>query len=979
MGNRQSGSVAEPIGDLFRVGTVAGLTDRQLLGRFVSERDEAAFAALVARHGPMVLAVCRQLLGDPHDDADDAFQAVFLVLARRADSLRDPERLGPWLYKVARHSAQKANALRAERLRRQSREVALARAERARAEDQGRSPLESAEDFEILHQEIGRLPERYRMPVVLCYLEGLSHVEVARLLQKHVGTVGVLLSRARRILRDRLLRRGIAVPTAFLIVGWESGSASALPPALVAATACASVRFAARRAAASSIPSAAVAIAEGVLRGMLSAMFRTAAAVVLVVGGIVAIGAEVASSEVGNDAGDGRAGVMPRPTTNPPQGAEQLDARNDDGQSVTIRGQVVDPEGRPVAGAALNFADLRAYFTSGAKEPLPGAASGPDGHFTLEAPRAAFDLRDRGVGRCATRVFALAPGFGIAWADVPDEDSKVSVRLVADDVPIEGRILDLEGRPVAGAKVSVDFVWAPPEGDLSPWIEKIKARKAAPADQSLKPIPLRVLRARPKLGRTTGPDGRFRLDGIGRERIAELLISGPGFETSSLNVMTRQGPDLRAVKTWIYPNQTVTYHAARFTLASARCRPIVGTVRDKDTGAPLAGAVIQGMVYQEHSRLYAKGVEAVTDKQGQYRLLGLREAEEYLLSVEPAPGQPYPSASFRAKARTVGTTPLTHDMALKRGVLVRGRLTDKATGRPAIGTVSVRIAEDNPHPREFPGYDGGEIFASIGHDGRFQIATIPGPSLLTAYSIPNRYLGWTGIERIPNLERYGFPKQADGTLAMEGYHALVEINPTPGTATIRQDLQVDPGRAATVRIVDPEGRPLTGTAAKGLEELQINIQQPLNASAIVVRALNLAKPRRLCVFHPGRHLAGSLLLRGDEGMPLTLQLRPTGSITGRLVDPDGRSLDKASLVNLHFPGPQLDPDRGMLPGLEPIPIIGEDGRFRLEGLVPDLKYSAQALREGMKATPVFEDVVVGSGETRDLGDLLIPRPHMPEE
>src|SRR5438067_7467271 len=139
-------------------------SDGQLLGRFIARRDEAAFAALVERHGPMVLAVCRRVLGDVHD-AEDAFQATFLVLVRKATSIVRPDRLGPWLYGVTYRTALEVRGRRARR-----------RANEKEATDMPAAPAtaeEAATDLRpILDEEVGRLPAKYRVPFVLCYLEG---------------------------------------------------------------------------------------------------------------------------------------------------------------------------------------------------------------------------------------------------------------------------------------------------------------------------------------------------------------------------------------------------------------------------------------------------------------------------------------------------------------------------------------------------------------------------------------------------------------------------------------------------------------------------------------------------------------------------------------------------------------------------------------------------------------------------------------
>ncbi len=201
-------SALRQVARVFQEGTFTGLSDPQILERFVDGRDEAAFEALLVRHGPMVLNVCRQLLRDPHD-AEDAFQAVFLVLVRKAGSIRLHDSLGPWLYTVAGRVAARA---RANRRRTRAREVS--------GGELPESPANESGDFldvaGVIHEELGRLPERLRAPLVLCYLEGLTHELAARQLGCPVGTVHSRLSRARGLLHKRISRRGLAVSAAAL-------------------------------------------------------------------------------------------------------------------------------------------------------------------------------------------------------------------------------------------------------------------------------------------------------------------------------------------------------------------------------------------------------------------------------------------------------------------------------------------------------------------------------------------------------------------------------------------------------------------------------------------------------------------------------------------------------------------------------------------------------------------------------------------
>jgi RNA polymerase sigma factor (sigma-70 family) len=240
------------------------LSDGQLLDQFLGRTGnaaEVAFAALVKLHGPMVWGVCRGALIDIHD-AEDAFQATFLVLVRKANSVRNRDTLGPWLYGVARRIAVRAGTAR--RRRREQRGSGL---EAMTMPD----PL-GREEVETIHQEVDRLPEKYRTVIVLCYLEGRTHTEAARLLGCPVGTVNVRASRAREILRDRLTRRGLALPAAFvgaILAPSSASAATAVPVALAASTVKAALGIAAGMSLAAGSVSARVAqLAQGVLKTM---------------------------------------------------------------------------------------------------------------------------------------------------------------------------------------------------------------------------------------------------------------------------------------------------------------------------------------------------------------------------------------------------------------------------------------------------------------------------------------------------------------------------------------------------------------------------------------------------------------------------------------------------------------------------------------------------------------------------------------
>jgi RNA polymerase sigma factor (sigma-70 family) len=202
-------------------------SDGQLLEQFVVRHDEQAFSSLVKRHGPMVLGVCRAVLRDSHD-AEDAFQATFLVLVRRAASLDTPQSLGGWLHAVALRIALKARATAASRRERERLAMKLERS--------NLSPTADAHDYAALHEELERLPKKYRWPLILCYLQDKTHEEAARELGWPVGSMSWYLGRGRELLRKRLERRGLTVASPALVAMMVTRSPAALPAALLEAT-----------------------------------------------------------------------------------------------------------------------------------------------------------------------------------------------------------------------------------------------------------------------------------------------------------------------------------------------------------------------------------------------------------------------------------------------------------------------------------------------------------------------------------------------------------------------------------------------------------------------------------------------------------------------------------------------------------------------------------------------------------------------
>jgi RNA polymerase sigma-70 factor (ECF subfamily) len=316
-------------------------SDGQLLDRFLTDRDEAAFEALLARLGPMVWAVCRRQLTDPAD-VEDAFQATFLVLVRKGRSVVPRDRVGSWLYGVACHAARKARVDRARRRDKEHRAAAMTHAAVSDSRD--------ATDLAAwIDQELGRLPEKYRAAVVLCDLEGKTRQEAARHLGWPEGTVAGRLARAREMLARRLAKHGLAVtPAAIAAALANQGTAGMPPSAVLAGTRACAMRLAAGQLAGAS-PGAQL-LVESIVKTMLVQKLR---GVALGLGLLVAAGLTVGGL-ADRFAQAQPAGTPPRPADPPAVAAEQQPPRPADdlarlvgtwklaGGSVTDNGTVRD-------------------------------------------------------------------------------------------------------------------------------------------------------------------------------------------------------------------------------------------------------------------------------------------------------------------------------------------------------------------------------------------------------------------------------------------------------------------------------------------------------------------------------------------------------------------------------------------------------------------------------------------------------------
>jgi RNA polymerase sigma factor (sigma-70 family) len=331
------------------------LADAELLGRFVARRDEAAFEALVRRHGPMVWGVCRRVLRDAHD-AEDAFQAVFLVLVRSASSVRKRQSVSCWLHGVARRLALKARVRAARRRERESRAPQASPADPA-------AEVTLREAREVLDEELARLPEKYRAPVLLCCLEGLARDEAAGRLGWSAGTLKSRLEEARNLLRTRMARRGLTLSAALAAALLAPASSpAAVSPVLLASACRAAVLLAAGNAAA--VPPRVLTLAEGAARSAAVARLKTiavlslsltlAAGVGLAVCRVPAAKAPAAGVPDGPPLAKQELPTAERPRDALPEGALLRLGSSHFRHGKAIRNAALSPDGKLLATSAYN-------------------------------------------------------------------------------------------------------------------------------------------------------------------------------------------------------------------------------------------------------------------------------------------------------------------------------------------------------------------------------------------------------------------------------------------------------------------------------------------------------------------------------------------------------------------------------------------------------------------------------------------------
>jgi RNA polymerase sigma factor (sigma-70 family) len=680
-------------------------TDRDLLRQFVEDADESAFARVVGRHTGMVLGVCRRTLAN-WQDAEDACQATFLVLARKAKDVRWGPSVANWLYATARKIARNARVAAERRARREAKAAVRASV----------SPVDRMTGRELLaalDAELDKLPPTYREPLILCYLEGLTRDEAAARLGVAVDTLKVRIHRGRKRLHAALIQGGCALGAGLLALAATS-PAGASPPRFVHA-----VR-------AGDVPPAVAALAKGVA---VNGVYKTVLAGALMFAAAAIIGFGIGAPRTSSAGPPPEKGTPAKPQTKEetPKPAVKPKATT----AITVAGRVLDPDGKPVAGAKFAIIDDET------EERIPPVTTGADGKFT-------FEMSYPKTVRNPRQVVASAPGFGLDWLSEPREDAVF--RLVPDEAII-GRVIDLQGKPVAGAKVAVHDVRAGPPGAFD---EMLKNWKKSADEQREGAAKLkRSIWNRGGLGQafhtTTAADGTFTLTGLGQDRVVILHITAAGIADTYAAVATRTGFDPAGA-----PRSQNRLFAPKLDLAVNPDQPIIGVVRDADTGNPLpgvrvAGASLLGELFFGPYIFHVWPTPITkTDKDGRFTLRGLAKAKGYILVADPDEGAEH-LHRFTQVDDTVGFDPIETGISLPRGVVFTGRVTDAKTGEGVASRVFYQPLAKNedlfdgyaPPDMPAPWHRGRDTKTDM--EGRFKITVAQGAGVMNFQAYGGSY------------------------------------------------------------------------------------------------------------------------------------------------------------------------------------------------------------------------------------------------
>jgi RNA polymerase sigma factor (sigma-70 family) len=968
-------------------------SDEQLVQAFATSRDESAFATLLRRHGPMVLHVCRRVLGH-EQDAEDAFQATFLVLARNASSLRKKSALASFLHGTAYRLA--LSAKRAAARRRKHEGEALERRSFNPAAE-----LSWREVRELLDAEIARLPEKHRSIVILCCLEELSQADVARRLGVNERTVSNRLAVARERLGQRLARRGVELTAVPSVIDLASTPGSALPPILLASTIKAAVTMQTAGVPASFVSASVADLVQGATPAVLLHKTKSAAALLLAMRLLAGAGVWTYRAFL-------RSQISEKSVETPQ--SQATSAPRQTGPSVetfTYSGIVRRPDGKPLAGAKIHIHGLNIHVIEFRERTVSGA----DGKFRFHVRRDEFS--DKGVvppGASPPEryvcIAATADGYGGAsvGAGKADERENLTLWLPEEEI-VRGRVINLEGRGVAGVNVSASIRYMRTTEDHKP-LPYDAPDKAGQYSGNVLPCD--------KTNAVTDKDGRFVIRGLSRGWLYDLYINGPTVVNAKAQLVARPVKpsvvDATGVAPPGRPSPRLPRYGSTFTFVAVPSKPIVGVVRDKESGRPLQGIEIR----RPWTRDDDPWASTTTDKNGRYKLLGL-PGGIHTLRVEPPGNTPYLTTEVWVVADQPGIARVTFDISLQRQPTVHGRVIDRAAGKPVSAWIEYRPLASNPNLKA--NTDLAEPKWPINHppsvatdgEGRFTLPVLRGRGVLLVRA-NDRYLPaqLDKADRNAKITDSSDPELIDcrPLPAWPGDFNAYRLIDVAQEKETRVEIRLAPGISRPLMVEFPDGKS-RDTAVLGLKPLANAHGDAYNRGKSIILGLAEDEVRRLFLSTYDSRLAATATVSGKEKGSVTVKLKPTGTITGQVVDKDGKPIAGVGFRLLYDDGPgrpgvyihggyaqrmhtALESRRAFRTKGFSDDKIGsrmehtdEQGRFHLPDIVPEIAFDLQAV---LVAPPnkKGQSFVIGEvklarptvkpGETLDLGTLRVIAP-----
>jgi len=644
------------------------------------------------------------------------------------------------------------------------------------------------------------------------------------------------------------------------------------------------------------------------------------------------------------------------------QRPEQVVAQNDvdAGEPLEFSGRVLDPDGKPIAGARLHLVYYRYRATT---TPLIRATTDAQGGFHFTVGRRDLDEESFKTARQTAQVVAIREGFGLGWSSSPAVDAvdlrDLTIRLIRDDVPVIGTVVDLQGRPVAGAMVSDQQILETADGDLSAWLDVCKQTNGGSQRVEQLYLKRRLWPGGSGLpAATTDAKGRFTIRGVGRERLIRLRVEAPAIATRNIGVLTRRGDPIRVNRgRGNETQQFELFYRAQFSYAAEPAKPVIGIVKDRDTGTTLASVRIACEQTGEFSFHNNNAIETTSDANGRYRLDGLPQHVDSPLLAIPAPGQPYLPAAIKVPKAT-SLEPVTVDIGLKRGIAIKGRVTNQKTGKPVRAHVAYRAYRHHPSLADYPGFEAARVGDQheTEPDGTFLVFGLPGRGMVAARAMPDSqpFLRGIGVPERTDLDRLPVVPE----YALWSFHTFADVDVLRDAAMIRRDLALVAGLVAKGRVVGPDGLPLAGAWVNREPWNEVGVTRENGEFTIGV--FRPGEERDYLILHDKKKLAATVTLRGGSD-EIVVKLGPCGAVTGRIVDEDGTPRPR---ILLHVSFPNLLPIESDL-----------DGRFRIDRLIPGkpIKITVSKNRYS-RSKAIAEELVLAAGEVKDMGDVTVSAP-----